>query len=163
MKKYILVIVAIVFVSSTTVFAQKEETDRQSTSSAEKQKLNLVLKSKPPASDKSELFDVVGVKRSVFTASNTADGTLESFNHSMRINLEITASNNHNYMLVFYSPGEEIPMVYSSSSAVPSIFYPISMYAAIKEKLDQSLASRKKIQLQIVEKTTGFREVSLIF
>jgi hypothetical protein len=164
MKKYLVVVVVSMIVGVPAIFAQSE-TDRQASnnSSKENEKLQLALRSKPPASDKTQVLDVVGIRQSIFTVSNTADGTVESYNHSKRITLEITASNNTEHEVVFYTPEEKIPFVYSSLTGKSTIYYPMSMYDDIKQKFDQSMTAKKKIQLRIIEKTTGFREVSLIF
>jgi hypothetical protein len=88
---------------------------------------------------------------------------VESYNHSKRITLEITTSNNTEHEVVFYTSEEKIPFVYSSLTGKSTIYYHMSMYDDIKQKFDQSMTAKKKIQLRIIEKTTGFREVSLIF
>lgn len=163
MKKYFVSVVCLIAVTVTSIQAQQGNTDRQSGASAQQEKLQLALKSKPPVADKTDLFEVTGIKRSIFTVSNTADGTLESYKHTKRITMELSATNNNSYEVVFYSSEEKVPLVIATSTGKPVIYYPIEMYESIRQKLEQSFAARKKIQLQVVEKTTGFREVSLIF
>lgn len=151
-------------VGSAALYAQTDVDSKAiNNTSKENGKLQLMLRTKPPVADRTQILDIVSIKRTSFIVSNTGDGTEESYKHSKHIILELLASNNTSYEIVFYSPEEKIPLVFSNASGKSIIYYPISMYDVIKQKLDQSFVSKKKVQVQIVEKTTGFREVSLIF
>ena len=128
--------------------------------------LERTIKFKPqnPDKDKIDMVTVTATKGATFTTSNTADGTKNSFNHSLRIILPLVTSNKANeYQLVFYSESEDIPYAVGSSGNVLSLYYPISTYASIKEKLDLAIAGHKNIQLKVTQKTDGYREASLVF
>ena len=120
---------------------------------------NLILK------DETELLNITGVNSSVFTVSNMSDGTEKSFNHDLRIILSLNTAENKNekYQLVFYGSQDKIPFAVANEITAFSIYYPIAMYESIRENLDRSLASKKKIQLKLTRKTDGYREGTLIF
>jgi hypothetical protein len=44
-----------------------------------------------------------------------------------------------------------------------SIYYPLSVYESLRSRLEQALIARKKVQVKVTLKTTGFREGVLIF
>lgn len=172
MKKHLFLTVCVVMLVSFFALAQ---TDKELTASREVKDPGLILtgpasqrmqfKVRNPAEDKTELFDVTGVGGAVFTSSNTADGTVNSFKHSLRINLPLTVSNSKgsNFQLVFYSETENIPFAATVENGTFSVYYPLSMYESIKQKLDQYLPARKKIQLKVIQKTNGYREGTLTF
>jgi hypothetical protein len=118
-----------------------------------------------PAADKTENFEVKAVSGVTISTSNTADGSQNSYKHALRITMDLMMSDVKagNYRLVFYSEGENIPFAVSRQDGFVSIYYPVSIYSDIREKLDQAFASRKKVTIKVTEKTTGYREGILVF
>jgi hypothetical protein len=174
MKKHLFFTVCAVMLVSFFAVAQ---TDKELTVSREVKDPGLIIpgsgpvanrtqfKVRNPSEDKTEVFDVTGTGGAVFASSNTADGTANSFKHSLRINLALIVANSkgNNFQLVFYSESENIPFAASAENGMFSVYYPMSMYESIKQKLDQYLASKKKIQLKVIQKTNGYREGTLTF
>lgn len=124
-----------------------------------------IFKNQNPPEDKTEIIDIIGAGSAAFSASNTADGSSSSYNHSLRITIGLTTPANvkGTYQLVFYSVQENIPYAAAAQDGVMTVYYPISMYEGIKQRLDQSFAARKKVQLKVVQKTNGYREGTLMF
>lgn len=124
-----------------------------------------LFKAEPPAADKTENFDVKAIGAVSFAASNTADGSANSYKHSLRITMGLVMADPKagNYQLVFYTPGESIPLAVEKTAGEVTIYYPVTVYADIKEKLEQALLARKKVTIKVSEKTTGFREGVLSF
>jgi len=123
-----------------------------------------MFKANNPLEDKTDMFEVTGVGGTVFTTSNTSDGTANSYKHSQKITLSLAVLNgkSNSFQLVFFSPDNEIPYSASFADGSLSIYFPISMYEEVKQKLDQSLAARKKVQLKVIQKKDGYREGTLI-
>lgn len=124
-----------------------------------------VFKTAPPEADKTENFDIKSIGTVSFATSNTADGTVNSYQHALRITLSLVMADPKagNYQLVFYSEGENLPQAVSRDAGTVSIYYPAAVYTEIKEKLEQALLARKKVTIKVTEKTTGFREGVLMF
>lgn len=117
-----------------------------------------------PSQDKTDLFEITGIGNVVYTTSNVADATVSSYKHSLKITIELFTSKNKtgNYQLIFSSPEEKIPYSASFLNDVLSIYYPLSVYESIREKLEQALAAKKKIQIKVIQKVNGYREGTLI-
>ncbi|HPH30368.1 MAG TPA: hypothetical protein PLB49_00895 [Chitinophagaceae bacterium] len=124
-----------------------------------------VFKTENPAADKTENFDVKSIGVVSFAASNTADGSANSYKHALRITMSLVMADPKagNYQLVFYSEGEQVPLAVAREAGMVSIYYPASVYTDIKDKLEQALLARKKVTIKVTEKTTGFREGVLSF
>lgn len=124
-----------------------------------------LFKTEAPAADKTENFDVKAIGNVSFAASNIADGSANSYKHSLRITMGLVMADPKagNYQLVFYTPGETIPLAVEKTAGEVTIYYPVTVYADIKEKLEQALLARKKVTIRVTEKTTGFREGVLSF
>jgi hypothetical protein len=124
----------------------------------------IAFKAQNPSQDKTDILTVTGVDGAVFTTSNTADGTPNSYNHNLRITVSlVTNVKSSRYQLVFYSSGEDMPYAAATDNNVVSVYFPVSAYESIKQKLDQSLAARKTVQLKVTQKTDGYREGTLVF
>ncbi|MBI3139916.1 MAG: hypothetical protein HYZ15_15165 [Sphingobacteriales bacterium] len=123
------------------------------------------FKTEMPAADKADTWEVKGISGVSFAASNTADGSNNSFKHALRITVNLVMSDVKagNYQLVFYSEGENIPYAVSRLDGVVAIYYPVAVYNDIREKLEQAFATRRKVQIKVSEKTTGYREGVLVF
>lgn len=164
MKKQAIVILLLAGIFSTQVSAQQFEQDPnviQGKATAGKR----LFKTEAPTADKTENFDVKAIGSVSFAASNTADGSSNSYKHSLRITMSLIMSDPKagNYALVFYTPGESIPLSVEKTAGQVTIYYPASVYSDIKEKLEQALLARRKVTIKVTEKTTGFREGVLSF
>ncbi len=126
-----------------------------------------MYKAQNPATDMIEMFDVTGTTGATFTTSNISDGTSNSYKHSLRITLPLQTKTKDNKTgtvnLVFYTEGEQMPYAAANANGALNVYYPRSMYESIKEKLDQYLLAKKKIQLKVTQKADGYREGSLTF
>lgn len=165
MKKYFFLSLAGLLFFSFSSLAQKADSDPNVIQTDDGRSLKRLFKIQNVTEDKTEIIDIVGSGSASFSASNVADGSSSSYNHSLRITLTLTTPSNvkGTYQLVFYSNGEKIPYAAGSADGVVAVFYPVNMYEGIKQKLDQSFAARKKVQLKVVQKTNGYREGTLMF
>jgi hypothetical protein len=152
--------------STLSLLAQREEVDMNTPgvlTDATLQKR--AFKAAQPTEDKVELIDVVGLGQTTYTASNVMDGSVKSFEHSMRILVALNMGGNKPgaCQLVFYSAAEKIQQAASAENGTISIYYPLSVYESLRSRLEQALIARKKVQVKVTLKTTGFREGVLIF
>ena len=164
MKRKAILFLLIAAVLVTPTLAQQSEQDPnviQNRSNVGKR----VFKTAAPTEDKTENFDVRSIGAISFAASNTADGSANSYKHALRITMNRVMADPKagNYQLVFYSEGENVPLAVSREAGAVSIYYPASIYTDLKEKLEQALQARKKVTIKVTEKTTGFREGVLTF
>jgi hypothetical protein len=164
MKKKAIVILLLAGFFITPTFAQQSELDPnviQGKAAAGKR----IFKTEAPTTDKTENVEVRSIGTVSFAASNTADGSVNSFKHALRITVNLVMSDPKagNYQLIFYSEGENVPLAVSREAGAVSIYYPASIYTDLKEKLEQALQARKKVTIKVTEKTTGFREGVLTF
>jgi hypothetical protein len=124
----------------------------------------LQFKPQNPAEDKNETISVTGTRAASFATSNTADGTANSFKHSLRVTIPLTTnSKNNDFQLVFYSANENIPYAVSQSGNVISLFFPMAVYESITQQLQSAVTARKPVQVKVTQKSTGYREASLVF
>jgi hypothetical protein len=75
----------------------------------------------------------------------------------------VLKTGNSSFQLVFYSDPTGLPQAASYKEGFLNIYYPISFYDGIREKLEQAIANKKKVYVKVVQKTNGYREGSLIF
>jgi|CXWL01.1.fsa_nt_gi hypothetical protein len=118
-----------------------------------------------PLQDKTDQFDIQGLGGTTFTASNTSDGTKDSYRHSLQIVLTLIPANkagNNNFRLIFYSPNDNIQQAAAYSDGTLSIYFPEAVYEDIKSKLEQAFAARKKVAVKVIQKPDGYREGTLI-
>ncbi len=164
MKRYFLFLVSGLLFSSIAVFAQGGNEDRPVTLN-DKAISTKVFKIQNPAEDKTGIVTITGLAGATFTASNTADGSANSYQHAMRITLGLQPADNKlgNFQVVFYTETEKIPYAVTESEGMTSIYYPLSVYEGIRQRLEQAVAARKKVQVKVIQKKDGYREGSLIF
>lgn len=125
---------------------------------------NRVFKERNPVEDKTDLVEVIGLGNATFSVSNVADGTISSYKHSKKIILGLqTTAKGINYRLVFYGDDESIPYAVLLENSTMSLFFPSYMYTDIKQKIEQALAQKKKIQIKVEQKKDGYREASILF
>lgn len=118
-----------------------------------------------PTVDKTDQFEISGIGPTNFTTSNTSDGTTTSFSHKLSVSVSLIAVNKsptNNFQLHFYSPSEEIKQAANYKDGILNIYYPISLYDAIRSKLEQAFLARKKVTVKVTQKTDGYREGSLV-
>lgn len=165
MKKYVVLSLAGLLCLSFSSLAQKTDSDPNVIQTDDGRSLKRLFKIQNVTEDKTEVIDIIGTSNASFSASNTADGSSSSYKHSLRITLSLSTPSNikGNYQLIFYSTGESIPYAAASIDGIVAVFYPMSMYEGIKQRLDQSFAAKKKVQLKVVQKTNGYREGTLMF
>ncbi len=161
MKKHFIVTLVSVLCFSFVLTAQN---DADPNVIMNEKPMKRMFKPKNPVEDKTDLFDVSGLGGTVFTASNKSDGTTNSYNHTQKITLSLILANSksQNFQLVFYSREEETPYAAEETGGIVSVYFPISMYDEIKQKLDQSITARKKVQVKVIQKKDGYREGTLI-
>jgi|JI6StandDraft_1071083.scaffolds.fasta_scaffold00099_4 hypothetical protein len=164
MKKQSLLLLLLAGLLSVHVQAQKSEEDPEAVRSGGVL-MKRAFKTEMPAADKNETWEVKGISSVVFAASNLADGSHNSYKHSLRITMELTMTDVKagKFQLVFYSAGENMPYAMSRLDGITSIYYPVAIYDDIRQKLEQSLAIRKKVTVKVAEKTNGYKEGVLVF
>ena len=117
-----------------------------------------------PSQDKADIIEITGMGNVVYTTSNVADATANSYKHSIKITIELFTAKNKtgSYQLTFCSPETKNPYAASFGNDELSIYFPLSVYEGIREKLELSLAAKKKIQIKVIQKVNGYREGILI-
>lgn len=123
------------------------------------------FKARQPQEDKSEIFEVAGLGQTTYTASNTEDGSVKSYDHQLRIVVSLNTVGNKasSCQLVFYSAGDKIQQAASADNGQVNVYYPVSVYESVRSRLEQALTARKKVQVKITQKTNGYREGVLMF
>jgi len=165
MKKYVILSLAGLFFYSFSSQAQKADSDPNVIQTDDGRSLKRLFKIQNVTEDKTEIIDIINTSNASFSASNMADGSAASYKHSLKITLSLStpATVKGSYQLVFYTINENIPYAAATEGGVVTVFYPMSMYDGIKQKLDQSFAAKKKVQLKVIQKTNGYREGTLMF
>jgi len=163
MKQWVLILGISV---STISIAQKSEVDMNAPgviTDATLQKR--AFKAAQPTEDKSEIWEVTALGQTTYTASNVMDGSVSSFQHTLRIVVGLTtpANKNSTYQLVFYGADEKIQQAAGLDNGVVSVYYPLATYEALRSRLEQALLARKKVQVKMTQKTNGYREGVLVF
>ncbi len=152
---------------SAAAFSQKPtETDANAATSQDGRSAKKQFQvTNNPQQDKVDQFDIVSMGSLTFTTSNTVDGSTNSFNHSQKITMQLfpAANKTGTYFLNFYAEDQNIPEAASYADGVLNIYYPLSMLQTIKESLEKALATKKKVQVKVTQKTTGYREGTLVF
>lgn len=161
MKKNLLVILPVFLLIVNLCSAQKVVEEHYPVNSRNPDKVFVPVN---PSQDKTDLFEITGIGNVVYTTSNVADATANSYKHSLKITIELFTTKNKtgNYQLIFSSPEEKIPYSASFVNDVLNIYYPLSVYESIREKLDQAFTAKKKVQIKVIQKTNGYREGTLI-
>lgn len=119
-----------------------------------------------PEKDQTDQFEIQALGTTTFTASNTADGSANSYRHSLQIVVGLIPVNRNastSFQLHFYSPNDNIQQAAMYKDGTLSIYYPVEVYDDIRAKLEQALAAKKKVSVKVVQKTNGYREGTLLF
>ncbi|MFM7672866.1 MAG: hypothetical protein ACKO6Q_09800 [Bacteroidota bacterium] len=123
------------------------------------------FKASQPTEDKIETFDVAALGQTTYTAANVMDGSVTSFQHTLRIvvGLLTPAYKNGTVQLVFYGTEERIQQAAANENGSISIYYPLAVYESLRSRLEQSITARKKVTIKMTQKTNGYREGVLVF
>ncbi|HMU46110.1 MAG TPA: hypothetical protein PKC72_07070 [Chitinophagaceae bacterium] len=142
-----------------------QKTDAAGGGGTDEKNSKLVFKSRNSTEDRELTLDILSTGNASFSVSNTSDGTVKSYEHALRITVPLTVSNKKegSFQLVFYKDGENMPYAVNQEPGMTTIYYPLSVYDEIKQKLEQAIAAKKKVQLKVVQRTAGYREATLIF
>ncbi len=162
MKKHFFYTLCVALIGSVTVSAQEGD-DKNSRIKPNIQKVFKVNNN--PKQDKTDQLEIQGIAGTTFTASNTSDGTPDSYKHSLQIVVALTPvskTGNNNYQLIFYSPNDNMQQAATYNDGTLNIYYPVAVYDDIKTKLEQAFAARKKVSVKVVQKPNGYREGTLI-
>ena len=158
-KRSVFVFLAMVVISGT-VLAQGE--DPNVFTSADGRNTKRLMKVVNPENDKTDLYEINAIGTTTFTTSNTADGSANSYKHSQKIIMSLQVPGKPNTVqLVFFSANTDMPFAAAEESSKVNVYFPISLYTEIREKLEQSLAARKKVQVKVFQGKNGFREGTL--
>jgi len=154
----------ILFIPAATLFGQPADSDPNVLRIDGKPQKKIVTVNNPQQ-DESFQFEITGINTTTFSASNTSDGTVNTFKHNQQVVISLNPSDKTkgNFQLVFYSDPKEISQAANYDSRLLTISYPISLYEAVKEKLEQTLTARKKVYIKVIQKANGYREGSLVF
>ncbi len=166
MKKYSFYLLGLLFFVSLSTAAQTIMTDAVTPSRADLNSGRVyIFKPRNPSSDKTDQFDMTGMGAAVFTASNVADGTIESYKHAQKISITLIPANNKagSFQLLFYPESEHIPYAATNENGEVSIYYPLNLFNAIRGLLEESFTAKKKVTVKVIQKTNGYREGTLVF
>ncbi len=160
MKKSTLFLVLLFIAFANFSNAQKPDNEAGSGISSR----DKAFKPSLPEKDKVDVIEVSGIGDVIYTTSNMADGSTASYQHSLKITIGLLTSKNRtgNCQLIFTSSEISHPYSVTLENDVVNIFYPMSAYEGIRTKLEQSLAAKKKVQIKVTQKTTGYREGTLV-
>lgn len=162
MKKQFFYVLCIALVGTVSVSAQEGDATNARTKTFVQQVFKVYNN---PTQDKTDQFEIQGIGGTTFTSSNTTDGTINSYKHSLQILVTLTPVNktgNNNYQLIFYSPNDNMQQAATYSNGTLNIYYPVAVYDDIKTKLEQAFAARKKVTVKVIQKTNGYREGTLV-
>lgn len=162
LKFNFLTIVACLLLSGVAV-SQKTEDQIEAEKNGKSQG-DLVLKVRNPPVSASDTLTITGIGAVSFIVSNTSDGTANTYRQSQKIVLPlVSSSKNNKYQLVFYGQYDNVAYAVAKEEEKTTIYYPAYMFGEIKQKLEQSLSQKKKVELRVTIKKDGFREGILVF
>ena len=117
-----------------------------------------------PKEDKTDQFELIGFGNTSFSASNVSDGTAGSFNHNVQIVVGLVAikAGTNSFQLNFYTSPNNVQQAASFNNGVLNIYYPIALYDAIRTKLEQAFAAKRKVIIKVTQKPNGYREGILL-
>ena len=151
---------------ASVCMAQKSEVDMNppgTISDATLQKR--AFKAAQPSADKFDSWDVTALGQTTYSATNVMDGSVNSFQHTLRVVVGLTtpAFKTGTCQLVFYGTDEKIQQAAALENGVVSIYFPLAVYESMRSRIEQALTARKKVQVKMTQKTNGFREGVLVF
>jgi hypothetical protein len=161
--KHIFSLLLLLCITGSVVLGQPVENDPNVTTIDGRHYKKLVTISNPKQ-DETHQFEISGAGTTVFSTSNVADGTVNTYKHNQQITVSLVPADKSKgeFQVIFYSDPKEVPQTANYTDKKVAVYYPIQLYESIKEKLDQAFSARKKVYVKVVQKTNGFREGSLI-
>ncbi|MBM3414570.1 MAG: hypothetical protein FJY16_06510 [Bacteroidetes bacterium] len=128
-----------------------------------RQQESLLFKAARVASPQQEVYEVVGLGLPSFTVSNIADGSFESYVHSLRVTYPLQLGGGRTgFQLIFYGLNDKIQYAVAQEGNSTSIYMPYALHDNLKGKIEQTLSARRKVQLKINLLPSGLREASWI-
>ena len=119
----------------------------------------LFFKAVKITSPQQETFEVLSLGTPIFTVSNIADGSWESYSHNLRVAYPLQIGGGRTgFQLIFYGLNDKIPYAVAQEGNITSVYVPYSVHDQLKGKIEQTLAARKKVQLKINLLPSGLRE-----
>jgi hypothetical protein len=168
MKKILSLLSATLF--TTFLFSQAVETNNVEVNKTlltgkTQQKQIEALNNRNKNDDKLNMIEITGVGGSVFSTMNYPDISTKISTPSLKITLLLLTGVNKagGYQLVFSPESERTAYAVETQTGITSIFFPMHTFEIINQKLDQYIASKKKVQLKITQNPNGFREGVLTF
>ena len=166
MKKIILIIATTFFAG--TIFSQASETVVNSNTGGRvmsKDKQLFLINSRNKNEDKTDLLDITGISGTVYSSMSYPDGSTVSTGYSSKIILSLLTGINKTggYQLVFLPDGERVPAAVDSQNGISSIYFHINAFQSLSQKLEQSIAAKKKVQIKLTQNPNGYREGILVF
>ena len=163
MKKYFVFALNIVVLGTGNISAQASDKASDNVPTLGR---TLIFKvNNNPSQEKTDQFEIQSLGGTTFTASNTTDGSTNSYKHSLQIIVGLIPANksgNNNFQLNFYSSADNIQQAATYNDGTLNIYYPVTVYDAIRTKLEQAFAARKKVMVKVIQKPNGYREGTLI-
>jgi len=119
----------------------------------------MLFKPESPAEAIQETFDILGFGVPSFSISNHANGTEESYLHQLRVSYPLLISGGKsNIQIIFYGIGDKVPYSVVKEDTGAIVYFPLQVHDQLRTRVEQAIASRKKVQLRINIKPSGFRE-----
>lgn len=163
-------LITILFLSISFIYTQAQSTDKMVSvnemgdinGKVRASKFEYALLANPTV-DKIAEYSITGIGTNTFSVSNRSNGTNSATQPEQKIVLELLTNNkNDKIELIFFSNSEGMITV-GEWKGVISVYYPLSWYESIKQKLDQSILIKKKANLKVKILADGNREGQLIF
>ena len=88
---------------------------------------------------------------------------ISTANIKITLSLLTGANKAPGHQLVFTSDNEKNAYAVETQNGVTSVFFPLSTFEFIQQKLETAVAQKKKVQLKITQNPNGFREGVLTF
>lgn len=152
-------VVVVFMLGSSSVWGQAVELDERKMQGMRSVKESMQFKPQQLEADKSERIEVLAIGGPSFWVANTADGTVASYDHAVRISYPLTlVGNRSGYQLVFYSEKDKIPYAVETKEGITSIYFPMSAHESLRTRLEQALVLKKRVSLKLVQRMDGYRE-----
>jgi hypothetical protein len=120
---------------------------------------SMVFKPVRSGVDNVETIEVIGLGTPSFKASNMADGTYSSYEHSLRVGYPLVLSGGKSgYALCFYGATEKIPYAVETQGGITTFYFPFATHDLIKGRIEQTIATKKKIVVKLTQQADGYRE-----
>jgi hypothetical protein len=119
----------------------------------------MLFKPESPSVAIQETFDILGFGVPSFSISNQANGTEESYLHQLRVSYPLLISGGKsNVQIIFYGNGDKVPYSVVKEDAGAIVYFPLQVHDQLRTRVEQAISARRKVQLKINIKPSGFRE-----